>query len=399
VCARCHAADIEGAKRTDSRGLAFLQLPGLDLEGLRKRRVPIGEWPEFAEARVPPVTDVLLSSDETYRAARPRLLKADLTDLADPGHDADVQALVWSFKALIDDLKSGGESALKRRLDAALGVTLTDEQARALTGLLPTAAIDEAQREWFPHLGEELQRHRSGAATPLVPVRVARPKEKAQEAAPSKETSASFDSLFAGGLLGASEPPKGGAQPPPPEAQKPAVMNTEQRMSLGGWYRDEDALRYRPAGHADAFMKGWIDAARAMVAFEAMADPKKTAGACTKCHSVDEAREGAAVVNWRAARGDPKRHPFTVFSHVKHFSMIGQKGCSTCHVLDRKADYASAFKARDPGRFSSNFATLRRGLCLECHTPAKAGDDCTLCHRYHVGEFSPTLPPAMLDKM
>ena len=92
-------------------------------------------------------------------------------------------------------------------------------------------------------------------------------------------------------------------------------------------------------------------------------------------------------------------HPFTAFSHIKHFSLLGDKGCSTCHQLNRKSDYQSAFSGRDPRKFESNFTSLRREGCAECHTPKVAGDACTLCHRYHVGEFSPTLPAAQLDRM
>lgn len=403
TCASCHAVDVEGTKRSDARGLAFLQLPGLDLEALGKRRVPIGDWPEYAEARISPLTDLLLSSESAYRSARARLLKTDLTDLPDSQHDADVQVLVWSIKTVVDDLRTGGALAWQRRLESVLGAPLAPEQRRALTGQLPAAAVDEIQREWFPRLAEDLRKHRGDSAAPLHVVRAARAQVRAPEAKPQKQASGDFDKLFAGGgLLGAEEKEKAsgeGPDVPAAQAQKRAASSAEERMASGGWYRDEDALRYRPGGHRDGFMRAWLDAAAGSPAFDALSDPKKIAGACTKCHSIDAASGGQTLVNWSPARGDPKQHSFTVFSHVKHFSMLGEKGCSTCHTLDRKADYAAAFAARDPNRFASNFANIRRETCVECHTPAMAGDDCTRCHRYHVGEFSPTLPAAALERM
>jgi nitrate/TMAO reductase-like tetraheme cytochrome c subunit len=76
-----------------------------------------------------------------------------------------------------------------------------------------------------------------------------------------------------------------------------------------------------------------------------------------------------------------------VFRHAAHFSLMGEQGCSTCHTLDTKADYARHFGAnRDPAVFRSNFAPMAKNTCAACHQPQKAGESCLQCHNYHTGD-------------
>ena len=42
-----------------------------------------------------------------------------------------------------------------------------------------------------------------------------------------------------------------------------ATLPDEDRMQAGGWFREDFALRYRPTGHADAFIRAWLDATAA----------------------------------------------------------------------------------------------------------------------------------------
>lgn len=398
-CASCHSGDIEGAKLSGSKGLAFLQVPGLDLAALRKRGVSIGDWPEFAEAKLSPLTDALLSSDPAYLKVRARLLKADLLDLPDDEFDADVQVLVWSLKILLNEMQSGGDAAFESRLSTILARPLSVEQRRGLTGRLPGAVIDAAQRAWFPHLARDLKRHAAGQATPLAATRPVQPKAEEEKKVPEKVDSASFNSLFGAGLLGKGDAAANPADTSATRQPERKLLSSEERMPYGGWYGDDDALRYRPSGHADALLRSWLDAPLGSSVFELLADPKKSPGACTKCHSVDDKPAGGARVNWSPSRADPQMHPITTFSHVKHFSLLGDKGCASCHQLDRKADYQSPFNGRDASKFASNFASLKRETCAQCHTPKGAGDNCTLCHRFHVGNFMPTLPASALDKI
>ncbi|MBT7666936.1 MAG: hypothetical protein HN608_18610, partial [Rhodospirillaceae bacterium] len=56
-----------------------------------------------------------------------------------------------------------------------------------------------------------------------------------------------------------------------------------------------------------------------------------------------------------------------------------------------EADFAGGYKDRNPKTFSSNFKPLARKICAECHTSAKAGDNCLTCHNYHLGVFQPVV--------
>lgn len=394
TCGGCHDADIAGDKRPDARGLAVLVVPGLDLETLRKGAEGVGEWPEFAEGRVAPLTDLLLRADAAYVLAREQLRDTDLEDLADAG-DAQVAAarqVAWAFKRLVDALQRQGSMELSRRLK---GMGMPAGMAPDLTGRLPGGLVDEAQRAWFPQLAGELRKLQAGERVATVALRP----PPAPKTAPAAALPAAADEdLFGGGLLDA-EPAAAAAVPaasaPAASAALPA-MSPEERMGFGGWYLDDYVLRYRPQGHADPFLHAWLDAAPATGAFARLADPKGP-GACTKCHSVDAVGGAAPQVNWAPKKPDPRRHPFTVFSHTAHFSLLGERGCATCHELDRAADFAAAFKGTDPRAFASNFGTPPRAACAQCHTPKIAGDDCMLCHRYHVGEFEATTPETALS--
>ena len=175
----------------------------------------------------------------------------------------------------------------------------------------------------------------------------------------------------------------------------------------GGWYRDEFTLRYRPTGHEDQFIRAWLDltapTAPSSVAsrqiFEGLIDPKAP-GLCGKCHTVDQLvmkADGGTdhsqgfKVNWTAYRPEDGLKSSVHFSHSAHFSLLDERGCMTCHERDDKADFASGFKDRNPATFEANFKPLPRAVCAECHTAAKAGDNCLTCHNYHLGVYQPVM--------
>ncbi|MEJ1973434.1 MAG: hypothetical protein WDM96_13515 [Lacunisphaera sp.] len=106
-----------------------------------------------------------------------------------------------------------------------------------------------------------------------------------------------------------------------------------------------------------------------------------------KCHTVDQTPRGT-IVNWRTRQSQPERHDFTKFKHEAHFSLVGDQGCMTCHVLDAASKYPSSFIAnRDPAVFHSNFVPITRQACATCHRTGEAGTDCLLCHNYHTGDW------------
>ena len=82
TCAACHPGQIIGKERVSGpKGIAFLTLPGLDLQTLRKKKASIGEWPEASEAELTPFMKVMISRSERGRA----LIKSvDRLNLQDP---------------------------------------------------------------------------------------------------------------------------------------------------------------------------------------------------------------------------------------------------------------------------------------------------------------------------
>ena len=61
TCTACHLDQIVGKERVSGpKGIAFLTLPGLDLQTLKKKRAPIGEWPDASEAELTPFMKMMI---------------------------------------------------------------------------------------------------------------------------------------------------------------------------------------------------------------------------------------------------------------------------------------------------------------------------------------------------
>ncbi|MEC9356937.1 MAG: hypothetical protein VX836_03585 [Pseudomonadota bacterium] len=429
TCAACHNSDIDGDKLAGTKGLAGIGVPGMDLRSLPG----LGEWPEFADGDITAMTDLLMRSDPDYQAARRTLADVDVLDMEDAtaAQKDAATTLAWRFKALLHELQTQGTPALAARIEQTLGHPLSPDEQRRLTGLLPAALFDSAQRSWFPDLDAELKAQQAGETPNTVALRpeVSAGPEPASEPAPSSEVDLDeFDDLFAddGGGLGADDELAedddlfgdslfGGDDDvgdpfAPIEAEAsavaaPAGKSSEERMALGGWYRDEFTLRYRPGGHADPVVRAWLDLAATHPGLDEWLDPQAP-GACTQCHSIDAVTTMHAdappsvvrMVQWKPRAAVSYEHHFTEFDHSKHFSMVGDSGCTTCHRLDAEAPYAESFDDQDPHSFASNFTPIEQTVCLDCHQAERAGDNCTQCHRYHIGNFSPTLPPTAMTR-
>ncbi|MDJ0932198.1 hypothetical protein [Breoghania sp.] len=121
---------------------------------------------------------------------------------------------------------------------------------------------------------------------------------------------------------------------------KTEPFNPEAWAEFGGWYRQDFTIRYRPTGHADRFLRTWLD-----YLGHAFATPQETllapifnelspdraVGRCTRCHSIDD-DNGARHLKWHGFSSDRVRGRFTVFSHEPHLSAVGDKGlpCLSC---------------------------------------------------------------------
>jgi hypothetical protein len=197
------------------------------------------------------------------------------------------------------------------------------------------------------------------------------------------------------------------SSPPPPPAGPVKVTPPDAWVDQGGWYNDgvSFALFYRPRGHADRFLRSWmdltVDAARntdppiSRELFKVLSEPKAV-GLCSKCHGIEETP--VKQVNWMAFQPDPIDHEFNRFSHSTHLSLLNMSGCLTCHDLNKTAGQsqdkaASPSKAPQPelASFHGDFKTMTKDRCDRCHQPNHVRDDCLLCHNYHIGRFKPIL--------
>ncbi len=170
-------------------------------------------------------------------------------------------------------------------------------------------------------------------------------------------------------------------------------VDPESWADFGGWYRQDHSIFYRPAGHKDKFVYSWLfltgpqapkgDTSPAAAVFEGLTQ-KDAQGTCTKCHSVDDIQGKGRVVNFSPASVASKQGRFTTFIHEPHFGSLGDRGCLTCHSLEKGRPYLKSYEHGNPQSFASDFGAVKKDLCQTCHNASMARQDCLTCHKYHV---------------
>lgn len=293
---------------------------------------PRTQW-EISTGALPLFTKLLLLVDAQAAEAIDTLgADFDFYDI-DPNDPVQLTAaanLIDATKQLIADLQTKGQAAIGTRLERLLGRSVTPTELAAATAHLSPASIAVVAEDWL------------------------------------------------GGENGDS-----------------SEGNNPERVTAGGWYTDPItlSLRYRPTGHADAFLTAWID-----ILAEASGGEHNTAanklldqamkptavGMCGSCHSIDRSDSGQLKVNWFAKQSNEHGTPFTVFSHAPHVMQAELADCTACHRMNASAKVMDTYTQTDPDKFTPEFHELTRQDCAECHTPNAAGDSCTQCHRYHV---------------
>ena len=170
---------------------------------------------------------------------------------------------------------------------------------------------------------------------------------------------------------------------------------------FGGWYADMLEVRYKPSGHADPVAKSWVEFALAVsssqenddktVRAQAMRDQllssKDGVGGCIKCHAVtsnkDLKHHFQLKVNWNY--GKVSDSPYVRYKHEDHIDILGTKSsCLNCHTLNTEVDYMASFKDYDPGNWVSNFESIRKETCSQCHSETQINLECQRCHIYHL---------------
>ncbi len=160
-CSACHLEQIVGKERVSGpKGVAFLTLPGLDLQTLRKRKAEIGEWPEASEAGLTPFMKVLISRHEPGRTLIGAVGDLNLQDLSGAS-DTQIRAvaeLVWEIKGLFHALIKGAASDVLAGLDVARNGKPGEASMADLVAGLPLDVVVSAHQHWLPNLGTEMAR-------------------------------------------------------------------------------------------------------------------------------------------------------------------------------------------------------------------------------------------------
>ncbi|HEY1583140.1 MAG TPA: cytochrome c3 family protein, partial [Chthoniobacterales bacterium] len=195
TCAACHESQIRGEGMT-VKGVAFFTVPGIDSETLAERGIGIGEWPKFADGKVTPFMEVLLDRQPETRAALQKLQGVDLLDLtkAKPEQLAAAAQLAWGVKTLLFNLVVKGPAYLQTELQGRIEPTGLE---------VSRAALLAAQKEWMPHLLQEVSNYKKGIKPPLS--------ERAQPKAiptpsPNEKVPSGDESLLEGDDLVAATP-------------------------------------------------------------------------------------------------------------------------------------------------------------------------------------------------
>jgi len=516
VCSSCHLNQIIGTERASGpKGIAFLTLPGLDLETLKEKGLSIGEWPEDSEAELTPLMAMLIGLDDPRRKILHTVAKLDLLDLS-TASDAEISAVetfVWELKALLHELSTSKTSEVAKRLSQATGARVDPDLTAKLVATIPRDVLLSAQREWLPNLHKEISTRSSSteavwkaSVNPVEDANGAQPKDASQEKEPppesqnprqgpssppafqpdkrsnllparqaqaldsrqrgnnsqqqvevaqaeDAETSKSwridpFGRLLKGGQKSQSSDDASDDNPdaredgdsedetdasPSDDADSAdesdsdaedvdeaetdnssgddqsteLTVDAESWAEFGGWYRRDFAILYKPTGHADPFLRAWLEFSGklqggtkqnvAASVFELLSH-KDAQGQCVKCHSVDQGDGQSRVIEWGTSTLADKSERLTSFVHEPHFGLLDKRGCLTCHKVDVTAKYQSTYKQPNPKTFVSNFKPMRSQQCSTCHKKNAARQDCMLCHKYHVNDVRSPIAETTLPK-
>ena len=220
TCTACHLGQILGKERASGpKGIAFLTLPGLDLETLKKKNAAIGEWPDAADAALTPFMKVMFNRDEKGRGLVKAVDGLNLQDLS-TASDEQIKAvtdLVWEIKGLFHALIKEKASDVLGNLNVGGPAKLSAALIADLTAGIPRDAVITAQQEWLPNLATEMA---TGPITlPEIPsgsnaiqaVPIPSPQEPqvatAIEPEPADTEPADTESAAAAEIVCADEPP------------------------------------------------------------------------------------------------------------------------------------------------------------------------------------------------
>ena len=396
VCTTCHIGQIVGTERPEGpKGITLLTIPGLDVETLEDKGAKVGEWPAESEAELTPFMELLIGTDAKRRKILNAVKDVDLLDLSDQSDEtiAAVRALAWEVKDLIHTYSSSKPSAVVDRLSTATGLKVDTDLVAKLVASMPRDVLMSAQRQWLPNLNSEIEARNASTGDDADE---ADDKDEAKDEDENEDDEEEKDE---------DEDEEKDEEAKEAEEEPELAVDAETWTEFGGWYRQDYAILYKPRGHKDEFMKAWLDFSGrlftgknknlAASTFSLLTD-KNAQGQCIKCHSVDAPGDGTRLVNWKPSQPPLPVGQFTSFSHGPHLSIVGEKGCLTCHKLSPKSKSQETYKQANPLIFDSNFDPVAKNTCANCHKPDAVRQDCLLCHTYHVNQVKTPVPKTKL---
>lgn len=413
ACASCHD---EKLKVAIASGPALISLPILPVEITRQ----VASWPD--EATGSPDGELSGWMKVLLIAQNPKLNLDGLSHLGrvdwdSPGRQDQVVQLATAIRQFAIDLSIHGQPRLR---ELAIQAGASDAQAETLARSFQPQLMRDAVKTWFGKSKMERDRF-SARGNPLSTA--TRGVTRLVGTGDDLLLGGSGNDLLSDELLTddllSNDPLEQGQSAPDPLAASQTSSDQVQRwqdmlaerfdpattQTLGGWYRDDLtlSLRYRGTGHTDGVLRTLIDLARTR-------DPElieqNAVAACIECH---------ANGRWKATGITGLRDRLTKFTHRPHLDIRGLQNCQHCHEMNSPAkinvvdrvlanplpsnrlpansvlgDTGHSGNETEPslGRVSpgGDFVPLQKASCAACHTSTAAGDHCTTCHRYHVGD-------------
>ncbi|MEO1525052.1 MAG: hypothetical protein AAFX06_06430 [Planctomycetota bacterium] len=392
-CAACHDEGLTVQAATGIAVLTIPTIPASSADGIGWPDLAVG----FPDGVIPPLTELLLRSDPEVAAALRRLPKGDVSAILKDDMDETTQVIARAIRKLMIDVSDRGQDALLERLVAS---GLTPDTLMPVIRSLPPQWFGDST--WF----EESMAPTLGYHTP-EPFRLASFGDSDEESLTGDDLLGDGDlldeneSLGDGDLLGSEDlmgedalledPLANGSSDPLAEPVSPSDQNWAVEPSSlvprGGWYRDNVRLtiRYRGRGHSDEVLASMIETFAQLSHGDQLRDrffELPSVKACVECHA--SATRFPSL--WRSSPKIGDRSQFTKFAHGPHLNVSALGDCVHCHQVN---ELPSELTLGEPGADAtvepSEFHPITRESCAACHTPAAAGDDCTTCHRYHIG--------------
>ncbi len=332
-CASCHEGEIRNSL---SKGVAIFSLPMIDDEALIEAGLSDSNWPQSArgdfDGPIPPMMKLLLAADDQAAAAM-RHVGEDFSffdiDATNTEDLKQAEILLQAIRSLAYDLQEEGHGAIHYRLRKILRASdLPDKEANYVSSL-PIELIDEMQASWFDEEGV---------------------------------------------------------------TKSQTFEEAEERTTGGGWQLDSDGyqLLYFGTEHGDPMIKAWLDVIATLpkerhalrdALLKEMQLPNAS-GKCLSCHEVQPTGNDQLTIRWHGRERSAESKGFTKFSHRPHLTQPGLADCTHCH---RQADGVSILLSlNDHHDKQSDFAAIKKQACIDCHHAKAAGDQCSLCHNYHV---------------